>query len=332
MAYLDGPCTRRARIGNVEGIRSRNGGGATWLTGSYDPKPTPLFWATGNPWPNSDDRERAGDNLYTDSVLALEPATGKMKWHFQFTPHDTRDWDANEPNVLVDTRYRGEARKLLLHADRNGFFYVFDRTNGKLLLAEKFLRKLTWASGIGPDGRPVRVPETNFSCPEHATNWHGTAFSPTTRLYYIMAIEKCVAKVSPGSWKMERPKEDPGMRYLRAIDIETGKIAWEVPQVGPTDGKRVAGVLGTAGGLLFYGDSSGYLLAADERNGKTLWRMPLSAIIKTSPMTFAADGRQYIAIAAGSNILCFGLPEATSQHTSSAPPDSGSQQAGRQPR
>lgn len=292
-----------------KGSAVATGGGATWLTGSYDEDTDTVFWATGNPWPNSDDRERTGDNLFTDSVLALDPASGRMKWHYQFTPHDTRDWDANEPNVVVNTMYRGQMRKILLHADRNGFFYVLDRTDGKLLLTEKFLRKLTWASSIGSDGRPVRVKESGVSCPDHATNWHGTAFSPVTRLYYVMATEKCVVRLSPGSWKSERPKEDPGMRYLRALDIETGKIVWEIAQPGPTDGKRVAGVLGTAGGLLFYGDASGYFVAADQRNGHTLWRIPLNAVIKTSPMTFAIEGQQYIALAVGSNILCFGLPQ-----------------------
>jgi len=283
------------------------GGGATWLTGSYDPETDTLFWATGNPWPNSDDRERGGDNLFTDCVLALDPATGRLKWYYQFTPHDVRDWDATEPNVLVNTKFRGQDRKLLLHADRNGFFYVFDRTNGQLLLAEKFVHRLTWASGIGADGRPVRVPERDVSCPDHATNWHATAFSPATRLYYVMATEKCIVKLSPGSWKTGRPRVEPGTKYLRALDIETGKIVWEVPQAGPTDGKRSAGVLGTAGGLLFYGDASGYLVAADERDGKTLWHVPLNATIKTSPMTFAVRGQQFVALAAGSNIMCFGL-------------------------
>lgn len=292
-----------------KGTAVATGGGATWLTGSYDRDTDTVFWATGNPWPNSDDSQRAGDNLYTDSVLALEPATGKLKWYYQFTPHDVRDWDANEPNVAVNTKYRGEDRKLLLHADRNGFFYVFDRTNGKLLLAEKFIRKLTWASGIGADGKPVRVKERDISCPDHATNWHSTAFSHTTRLYYVMATEKCVVRLSPGSWKTERPREDPGTRYLRALDIETGKIVWEIPQLGPTDGKRVAGVLGTAGGILFYGDASGHFVAVDERDGKTLWKVPLNAIIKTSPMSFAVDGKQYVALAVGSNVMCFGLTE-----------------------
>jgi PQQ-dependent dehydrogenase (methanol/ethanol family) len=290
-----------------QGTAVATGGGGTWQTGSYDPDTDTLYWATGNPWPNSDDRERGGDNLFTDCVLALDPATGKLKWYYQFTPHDVRDWDANEPNVLVNTTYRGQERKLLLHADRNGFFYVFDRTNGKLLLAEKFVRRLTWASGIGADGRPIRIPERDISCPDHATNWHSTAFSPTTRLYYVMAMEKCIVRMSPGSWKAERPRVDPATRYLRALDIETGKIVWEVAQAGPPDGKRDAGVLGTASGILFYGDASGYFVAADERDGKTLWRVPLNATIKTSPMTFSMGGQQFIALAVGSTIVCFGL-------------------------
>lgn len=284
------------------------GGGATWQTGSYDPETDTLYWATGNPWPNSDDTERGGDNLFTDCVLALDPATGKLKWYYQFTPHDVRDWDATQPNVLVNTTYRGEQRKLLLHADRNGFFYVFDRTNGKLLLGEKFVRQLTWASGIGADGRPIRIPERDLMCPGHATNWHGTAFSPVTRLYYVQATEQCIARPAVGSWKTERPRVEPARRYLRALDIETGKIVWEIPQAGVAEGtKRDAGVLATAAGIVFYGDASGYLVAADERDGKVLWRVPLNGIIKTSPMTYAVGGQQFIALAVGSTIVAFGL-------------------------
>jgi PQQ-dependent dehydrogenase (methanol/ethanol family) len=291
-----------------KGTAVATGGGGTWQTGSYDPETDTLYWATGNPWPNSDDTERGGDNLFTDCVLALDPATGKLKWYYQFTPHDVRDWDATQPNVLVNTTYRGEARKLLLHADRNGFFYVFDRTNGKLLLAEKFVRRLTWASGIGADGRPIRIPERDLSCPGHATNWHGTAFSPVTRLYYVQATEQCIVRPSPGSWKTERPRAEPPTRYLRALDIETGKIVWEIPQAGVAEGtKRDAGVLGTAAGIVFYGDASGSFVAVDERDGKTLWRVPLNGIIKTSPMTFAVGGQQFIALAVGSTILAFGL-------------------------
>ncbi len=294
-----------------KGSAYKLGGGSTWLTGSYDPSTDTLFWATGNPWPNSDDRERGGDNLYTNCVLALDPATGKRKWYYQFTPHDTRDWDATEPNVLVDANWKGQPRKLLLHADRNGFFYVFDRTDGRLLVAKSFLHRNTWASGIGADGRPILLPPGELNCPEHATNWNGTSFSPSTNLYYVMAIEKCTVKLRPGAWKNAAaapPPEPPGKKYLRALNIETGAIAWEVAQEGPIDGKRVAGLLGTAGGLLFHGDPSGYFLAADERDGKTLWRMPLNATIKTSPMTYSIDGEQFVTLAAGSTIFTFALP------------------------
>jgi PQQ-dependent dehydrogenase (methanol/ethanol family) len=283
------------------------GGGATWLTGSYDSETDTLFWSTGNPYPDSDDRERGGDNLFTNCVLALQPDTGKLKWYYQFTPHDVHDWDATEPNVVVNTKFQGSDRKLLLHADRNGFFYVFDRAEGQLLLTQKLVRRLTWASGIGPAGRPLLLPETDVTCPEDATNWNGTVFSPMTRLYYVMVLEKCEIKLSTGSWKRERPRDEPGKKYLRALDIETGKIAWEIPEFGPIEGKRMAGVLATAGGVVFYGDPSGEFVAVDERDGRTLWHLPLNAIIKTSAMTYAVDGEQFVALAAGSNIMCFGL-------------------------
>src|SRR4029077_15048504 len=144
----------------------------------------------------------------------MEPATGKLKWYYQFTPHDVHDWDSVVPTVLVDTRYRGRDRKLLLHADRNGFFYVFDRTNGEILLAKQFIQRLTWASGIGPDGRPKRLPEDGVICPKAATNWNATAYSPATRLYYVMVTEECSVKLSSVNWKAGRPQEEPGKKYL----------------------------------------------------------------------------------------------------------------------
>ena len=284
------------------------GGGSTWLTGTYDPETDTLYWPTANPFPDSDDRDRPGDNLFTNCILALDPGTGKLKWHYQFTPHDVRDWDAAQPPVLVDARYRGQDRKLLLHADRNGFFYVLDRTNGQILLAEKFVKRLTWASGIGPDGRPQLLPEGDVSCPENATNWNSTAFSPVTRLYYVMALEKCVVKLSPGSWKTEHPQEEPGKKYLRALDIESGKVVWEKPQIGPAEGKRNTGVLATAGGVVFYGDPNGDFVAVDERDGKVLWHFPANGESKASPMTYAVGGKQFVALAVGPNIMCFGLP------------------------
>lgn len=274
------------------------GGGSSWLTGSYDAATDTLYWATGNPWPNRDEVNRPGDNLYTDCVLALDGKTGKLKWHYQFTPHDQKDRDATEPNVLVDTVYRGKLAKLLLHADRNGFFYVFDRTDGKLLFAKTFLRRIDWASSIDSTGRPVV--QDPGGCPADAANWDSTAFSPTTRLYYFLALEECTGK--PTGYP-----EQTGQRYLRALNIETGAVVWEVPQPGPARAKTWSGVLATAGGVVFYGQPNGGFSAVDERNGKELWKFPTNVRMKASPMTFTVGGKQFVAIAAGPNILCFGL-------------------------
>ncbi len=281
-----------------QGSEPITGGGSTWLTGSYDPSSGTLYWAVGNPWPDSNDRDRPGDNLYTDSVLALNAKTGELKWHYQFTPHDLKDRDATEPNVLVDSVYQGKATKLLLHADRNGFFYVFDRTDGKLLLAKTFLRRVDWAKSIGADGRPVVADPRG--CPSDAANWDSTAFSPVTRLYYFMALEECVGK--PTGYP-----DQTGQRFLRAVNIETGEVAWEVAQPGPARAKTWSGVLATAGSLVFYGQPNGGFAAVDQRNGQPLWQFPTNVPMKASPMTFTAGGKQYIAVAAGPNILCFGL-------------------------
>jgi PQQ-dependent dehydrogenase (methanol/ethanol family) len=281
-----------------QGKEPVTGGGSTWLTGSYDPASDTLYWPTGNPWPDGDDRDRPGDNLYTNCVLALNAKTGEIKWHYQFTPHDLKDRDATEPNVLVDVVYKGQPSKLLLHADRNGFFYVLDRTNGKLLLTKPFLRRVDWATSIGPDGRPVVTDPRG--CPSDAANWDSTAFSPETRLYYFMALEECVGK--PTGYP-----DQTGQRFLRAVNIETGEIVWEVPQPGPARAKTWTGVLATASGLIFYGRPNGGFAAADQRNGKTLWQFPTNVRMKASPMTFTVGGNQYVAVAAGPNILCFGL-------------------------
>ena len=274
------------------------GGGSTWLTGSYDPSSDTLYWPTGNPWPDGDDRDRPGDNLFTNCVLALNGKTGELKWHYQFTPHDLKDRDATEPNVLVDRIYKGQPSKLLLHADRNGFFYVLDRTDGKVLLAKPFLRRVDWASSIGSDGRPVVTDPRG--CPSDAANWDSTAYSPQTGLYYFMALEECTGR--PTGYP-----DQTGRRFLRAVNVETGEIAWEVPQPGPARAKTWSGVLATAGGLVFYGQPNGGFTAADERTGKTLWHFPTNVRMKASPMTFTFRGNQYIAVAAGPNILCFGL-------------------------
>ncbi len=283
-------------------------GGATWLTGSYDPETDTLFWTTGNPYPDGDDRTRPGDNLYTNCILALDPNTGAIKWFYQVTPHDVHDWDATSPVVLVDATYQGRQRKLILYANKNGFFYVFDRTDGHLLLAKPFV-KVNWASGIGADGVPQRLAEKGIVCPEAGTNWGATAFNPTTHLYYLMANEKCDVDLSAANPSGKPIKEEEARKYLEAVDISDGTVAWKIPEIGPAEGKRNTGILATGGGLLFFGDPSGNFVAADALNGNPLWHFPTNGENKASPMTYSVDGKQYVALAVGPNILVFGLPD-----------------------
>ena len=294
------------------------GGGATWTSGSYDAETGVLYWAVGNPYPDTDGDDRGGDNLYTNSDLALDAKTGKLLWYFQFTPHDLHDWDANEPLVLVDAPFQGQQRKLLLHANRNGFYYVLNRTNGKLLLATPFVKKLNWASGIGADGRPLLLPANDTSvegvktCPavRGATNWYSTAYNPATNLYYVMTVEDCTIyhKAQNGGYGRDNDPADAPMKVLRAIQIDTGKFAWEVPLIGAVEA-NYSGVVSTAGNLVFFGESSGGFAAVDATTGKFLWHFEANSAIHASPMTYMADGRQYVAIASGANILSFALPE-----------------------
>ena len=302
-----------------------HGCGATWLTGTYDPEAKLLYWPTGNPCPDYNGDERKGDNLYTNSVLALEPDTGKLRWYYQFTPHDLHDWDATETPMLVDAEFRGRQRKLLLHGDRNGFFYVLDRLNGAVLLAEPFVKNLTWASGIGPDGRPkllpdyAPTPEGARACPAvaGATNWPSTAFNPATGLFYLMAEESCNIYSKNSQWWEQgksfygggtrRAPGASGGKFLRALDLQTGKTAWEIPDVG--GGILASGLMSTAGGLVFYGDSNGgAFVAADAKTGKLLWHFNTGQSWKAGPMSYAIGGKQYVGIAAWSTIMVFGLP------------------------
>jgi len=300
-------------------------GAATWLTGTYDPELDTLYWPTGNPTPDLDGDNRQGDNLYSDSVIALDPKTGKLKWHFQFTPHDVWDYDAQETLALIDTVWQGKPRKLLVQANRNGFFYVLDRVDGKFLFGTQYVKNVTWATGLSPEGRPLRVPNTEPTlegrrvCPslEGASNWYSTSYNPATGLYYVQTNDKCgVFTKIPMEWAagkgymggsfMQAPGE-PAQRVLRAINIQTGKVAWELPQVGPVT--SWGGVLSTAGGIVIFGDDGGSLMAADATNGKPLWSFKTNNNWKASPMTYSFDNKQYVAVAAGSSILAFGLPE-----------------------
>ncbi len=304
-------------------LASGGGGGATWMTGTYDSETDTVFWGVGNPFPPIDGDDRKGDNLYTASVVALNPDNGTLKWHFQFTPHDVHDWDAGQTPMVVDRQYHGRERKLLIQANRNGFLYVLDRTNGELLLAEKFVDTLNWASGIGKDGRPILLPgadpthEGTKACPSvlGATNWMSMAHNPSTKLFYLMTLEACYVYIKPPYlWSPHPAVAEPGRKFLRAIDIETGKRVWEVPQIGPGD--SWGGVLSTGGGVVFFGEDSGAFAAVDAKTGKDLWQFQTNNSSelgdghswRASPMTYLAGGKQYVAVAAGPNILCFGLP------------------------
>ena len=334
-------------------------GGATWLTGTYDPQSETLYWPTGNPYPDTDGSLRGGDNLYTNCILALDVKTGKLRWYFQFTPHDLWDWDAQQPPLLVDAAFQGAPRQLLLQANRNGFFYVLDCTTGKLLLAEPFVMSQTWASRIGADGRPVLLPSivpdpagTNV-CPaiRGAANWPATSYSPATGFFYVVATENCGvyrstqfgggpqgrvavdAGVATPAARANGPRDGPanrrpaspfgiagggfnpggpgggGTQALRAIEIGTGRIAWEVPQIGNSN--NYTGTLATAGGVVFYGQASGEFAAVDAATGAPLWYFETQENWKASSMTYVLDGRQYVAVTSGANVLAFALPDGT---------------------
>ena len=244
-----------------------------WLTGTFDPASNLIYWPTGNPCPDYNGDERKGDNLYADSVVALEPATGKLRWHYQFTPHDLHDWDAVAPLLAVDANFQGKPRQLLLQANRNGFFYVLDRLTGAFLLGEPFVKKMDWADGIDANGRPkVRAsatptPNGTKTCPAvvGATNWFSSAYNPLSGLFYVMALESCgIYTKSDAWWEQGKsfygggtrhvPGETPE-RFLRALDIQTGNVVWEIPQIGSEAGW--GGVLSTAGGLVFFCDDAG---------------------------------------------------------------------------
>jgi alcohol dehydrogenase (cytochrome c) len=299
------------------------GGGTTWMPGTFDPELNTIFWGTSNPAPDFDGGPRPGDDLYTDCLLALDPDTGKLKWYFQFTPHDLYDYDAVETPVLVDAKFHGEPRKLVVQANRNGFVYVLDRTTGAFLSAARFSEKLNWASGIDAKGRPIRTgiqptAEGTRICPGMvgATNWHAPSFNPETSMLYFMALESCDVyllkpkEFVPGltyySTGVRHSEGDHNQKILVAFPLEGGKPAWTYVQAG--EGHSAGGTMTTASGLVFFGDDTHSFEAVDARTGKPLWHFNTGQTITASPMSYMVHSKQFVTIAAGSDVFSFALP------------------------
>jgi len=307
------------------------GAGPMWLTGSFDANLNTLYWTVGNPGAQIDRSTRgAGDNLFTDSVVALDPDTGQRKWHFQFTPNDGHDWDSTEDVVLVDRMWRGQNRKLLLHADRNGTFYVLDRTNGKFLSGTPFVYQ-NWNKGFDASGRPIQVPGSNSS-PEGsffvypsiggATNFQAPSYSSMTGWFYLAYSESGQQYISaPAAFEagrqyigrgrtaapaVARSNEPQPSAGIKALDPETGRTIWDFKLARPS---LQNGVMATAGGVVFAASRDGDLIALDAQTGTSLWRYQTGGNMRASPMSFAVEDRQYVAIASGDTIYCFALPK-----------------------
>jgi len=297
------------------------GGGATWQTGSYDPELNLLYWGVGNPNPDYFGEDRKGDNLYTASLIALDADTGKLRWHFQFTPHDLHDWDSNHVPVLADLTINGRARKVVMVANRNSFFYTIDRETGEFLVGKPFTGT-QWARELTKEGKPIVLTNgvatsAKPSCvPDYrgGTNFNPPSYDPAAQLFFVMARETCaiysprkeepVAGRSFMSGGMEKLPE-PDYSALRAIDPKTGAIKWEHKFTQSS----LAGVMSTASGLVFTGDQDGYFNAFETRTGKLLWRYRTgSPIHGAAATTYMLDGRQFVLIPSGMTITAFALP------------------------
>ena len=315
-----------------------HGGASVWVTGSYDPELNLTYWGIGNPGPDWNGDKRPGDNLYSDCVVALDADTGKLKWYFQFTPHDNFDYDAVQVPVLADMNWPGrdgrpQPRKVMLWANRNGFFYALDRTTGQFLQGKPFV-KVTWASGLDEAGRPMRVngmepsvDGTNiYPSQTGGTNWYSPSFSPRTGLFYISAWDNVhgtfkkadgdfeegkryvgggVQPTRPGlrGPQVVKKSEEDGYGAVRAIDPKTGERKWEFKMADVT----MSGILTTASDVLFTGGREGFFHALDARNGKLLWKVATGGEIAMGPMTYQVNGKQYVAFAAGSSLFTFAL-------------------------
>jgi alcohol dehydrogenase (cytochrome c) len=301
------------------------GGGATWMTGTYDPELNLIYWGTGNPNPDYYGGDRKGNNLYTASLIAVDADTGKLRWHYQFTPHDLHDWDSTHVPVLGDVTVGGQTRKAVMVANRNGFFYVIDRTNGKLIHGKPFTQT-KWARELGPDGTPIVLNEgTMFpgdtkepQCVPDlrgGTNFNPPSYDPSLQLFFVMARETCAIytpikqEMVPGRSFTSggvRKLPEPDHGAVRAIDAKTGAIKWEYVLPTPS----LAGVMSTASGLVFAGDNEGYFNAFDSRTGKKLWSYRTGSLIwGAAPTTVMLDGKQVVMLPSGNTLVAFGLQE-----------------------
>jgi alcohol dehydrogenase (cytochrome c) len=298
----------------------KTGGVATWVTGSFDPDLNLIYWGTGNPSPDYNGDDRAGDNLYSNSLIALDADSGKLRWYFQYTPHDLHDWDSNQVPIVFDATIGGKPRKLIGHANRNCFYYVLDRETGEFLSGTPFAKQ-TWASGLDAKGRPILVPgmepspEGTRVSPglEGGTNWYSPSYSPLTGLFYVNAREDhdAVFYKQPAEYVPGENFENGGTRgvagnepysVIKALEATTGKIRWEFKLHAPPTG----GVLSTAGGLVFSGGREGNFFALDAESGRALWKFPTGGVVEAGPVTYEVNGRQQVAVAAGQAIFAFG--------------------------
>jgi alcohol dehydrogenase (cytochrome c) len=298
----------------------KTGSATTWVTGSYDPALNLVYWGTGNPGPDYDGDVRRGDDLYADSVVALDASTGKLKWHFQFTPHDTHDWDSTHTPVLFDATFRGAPRKLMMVANRNGFFYVLDRQTGEFLAGKPYAKQ-TWAKGLDDRGRPVLVPEMEpkpegsavYPGVHGGTNWFSPSYSPETGWFYIAMREegtiyyRATADYKTGTYYTAGGIHGlPGVEpsgAIKALDPLTGDTKWEFPLHSPP----WAGLLATAGGLLFGGTNEGNLFALDARSGKPLWNFQAGAPALGNAVSYEFEGKQYVVLSAGRALMAFAV-------------------------
>ncbi|MBI3209501.1 MAG: PQQ-dependent dehydrogenase, methanol/ethanol family [Candidatus Solibacter usitatus] len=304
-----------------DGKAYERGGGSTWVTGTYDPELNLIYWGTGNPGPDMNGDVRPGDNLFTCSIVALDADTGQRKWHFQFTPHDVHDWDATEDPVLLDIDQNGKKVKAVVMANRNGFYYALDRATGKLLTGKPYT-EVSWAKGLDANGRPILVPGQdptptgNKACPGGGGghNWQPTAYSPQTNLYYFSSTDGCHTyymtnqEYLEGQWYQASTFTGEGLfpkGSIVAVNPATGDVQWRWKMVSPPSG----GMLATAGGLVFSGDSFGYFFALDAKTGKPLWNKQLGGTVINAPMTWARAGRQFVTVAAGGAFFTFALPK-----------------------